>query len=68
MDLNEVHSKLTCISIPSRTPIDLTFKKKLGKHVRRLHVIFPLNSTIGLRIMTVAAKLDRCTFYVKIRI
>jgi hypothetical protein len=54
--------------MPFRTPIDLKFKTKVGKHVRRLYVKFQLDPTVRLRIMIVAVKLDRCTFYVKIRI
>jgi hypothetical protein len=38
----------------------------VSKHVRRLHIKFQLNPTIGLRIMIVVVKLDRCAFYVRI--
>jgi len=36
--------------------------------VRRLHVKFQSDPTVGLRIMIVAVKLHSCTFYIKIRI
>jgi len=52
--------------MPSRTPIDMKFQTKVGKHVRRVHLKFQLDPTIGLRIIIVAVKLDSCTFYVKI--
>jgi hypothetical protein len=62
---NKIHTaSMTRIGMPSRTLIDLQFKPKVG-HVRRLHVKFQLDPTIGLRIMIVVVKLDSCTFYVK---
>ena len=36
--------------------------------MRRLHVKFQSDPTVGLRIMIVAVKLHSCTFYIKIRI
>jgi hypothetical protein len=37
MEVN-IQPLLTCIEIPSQTPIDLNFEPKVGKHVRRLKV------------------------------
>jgi hypothetical protein len=40
----------------------------IGQHVRRLHVTYKSNPTVGLRIMIVAVKLHSFIFYIKIRI
>jgi len=63
-----VQPLLINMAMPYRTPIDLKVYSKVGKHVRRLHINFQPDPTVGLRIITIVVKLDSYAFYVRIRI